>query len=215
MLKKTTLVIILAFLSDLTLECSVSRDFIRGTLEEQTNFAGVIMIGTVKFLSESFGPKSVLLSEIDYYRGCNKNELLIDNFRPDNLCGPGVPSLNDKIIVFACGNGNNKNWSVHQFVPFTGWVKYSEENLAIIKKQTGLALPLDCNNNVFFERCMKRDLEICSKIKKEPTIMEIEPIMKPVQIQKVPTDYNVFEYKINPRNRSFLSGHINNIVNTY
>lgn len=61
-------VFILIFIS-LTQSCSVTPDFVFATLEEEVDYAGGIVIGTVTDVSNPFSA-TVTLKDLTFLRGC-------------------------------------------------------------------------------------------------------------------------------------------------
>ena len=100
----------------------MSRDWVSPTLEEQINNAGIILTATVKSVPQNFGGNtSVDLENVQYIRGCNKQEITVDNFKGGNMCGAGVPNIGDKIIVFGCGDRDvSRNIRLHNFLVIQG-----------------------------------------------------------------------------------------------
>ena len=201
-------------LTQITFQCSMSRNWISPTLDEQINKAGIILIATVKKVPQNFGSASITLKNIEYIRGCNKQEITVDKFRGGSMCGAGIPSVNDKIIVFACGDNNNKNKNIrlHNFTSFTGFVRWNQANEDLVRKLVGRDGE-KCRDRVFSERCMRRDLDICKKIKSmEPLVAPVykEPVLEEVEEPVLEVmDYNKFEGQPIGTFRNLFSGYLN------
>ena len=125
------------------------------------------------------------------------------------MCGSGVPNVGDRIIVFGCGDNNNvnKNIRLHNFTSFTGYTRWSQKNEDLIMKHVGNEIN-ECGNQVFSERCMKRNLNICKRIRRE-----IEPLRPSVFIEPVLERTDEVEpiRKVDKpiRFRNFFSGFLN------
>ena len=118
--------------------CSVTPDFQFATLEEQINFAAIILTGTVTSVSDPINEATIGLTDLQFYKGClQKTSVTISGFRGSSLCGAGIPDVGDKIIVFACENDlNEADLKTNQFVLFTGWVDHNPVNLQAVQNQT-------------------------------------------------------------------------------
>ena len=113
------------------------------------------------------------------------------------MCGPGKPLLGEKIIVFTCGKNKNKNenFRLHDFTSFTGFVRWNEENEDLVRGLVGAAGEI-CRDTAFSERCVRRDLGICGKIRKElvplrSVVYESVEVAEPVKQTFLATGFNV------------------------
>ena len=79
-------------LTGLLKSCSVLPDFEFATIEEQIDYASIILSGTVVSVSDPINEATIVLNIIENLKGCfNKNSVEISGFRGSYLCGPGVP----------------------------------------------------------------------------------------------------------------------------
>lgn len=97
------------YLLNTLLNCRVSQDFEMATIEEQTTFAGGIVLGKVNKVLTKNNNVSIILKNTTFYKGCHDGELVeISNFNEDSECGVGIPKLGDEIIAFICDDTKNK-----------------------------------------------------------------------------------------------------------
>ena len=169
--------ILLYILIKLTSQCRMVRDWKKPTLTQQIKNAGIILIGSVNFVPKIFGKRSIKLTNIKYLKGCNKKEeITVDGFKPGNLCGAGIPSINNKIIIFGCKennkinkkskkneneknekknkNKNNDNIFLNSFTSYTGFVQWSQEKENLIIKILGNKIN-ECKDVFFNDKCLK------------------------------------------------------------
>ena len=184
MIKK--LLIVLTNIIFLTSQCSVSPDFQFATLDEQIDYAGVILIGKVTNVIGGINSMNnvATLTNVEYYRGCGKKEVEVEGFKGGHLCGAGIPKTGDKVIIFACDNPEKKNLRINAFIPFTGFVQWSSDNEYEVKKITEKWSPGTCRCARRVEQCLSRTDNICfeKKIKtiKQSTGKPIRPIGPPL-----------------------------------
>lgn len=166
MIKK--LLILFSYTIYITSQCRPSRDFIWATLEEQIDYAGIILIGNVTNVVggiNNFNNK-VSMNNVSYYRGCGKTEVIVEGFHAGHLCGSGIPKVGDKIIVFACEKSNSTNLKINSFVMSTGHVNWSFANESKVKEITGKISTGVCRCARKAEKCLKRDDNICFRAPK-------------------------------------------------
>ena len=173
-------ILLFTILTHITFQCSMTSGFVPASLSEQAKNAGIILIGTVKPPPAPKKPKeglytlqinlnptrySVELHKIKYIRGCNKTQLKIDGFRPGTACGPGNPDLNEKIIIFACGDNNfpDQNLSLNSFTSYTGYTRWTQEKEDLVRGIVGNK-GLVCSDFFFSERCLGREFMACPPV---------------------------------------------------
>ena len=79
-------------LTRLLQSCTVLPDFEFATIEEQIDYASIILSGTVVSVSDPINEATIILDIIENFKGClNKNSVEISGFRGSSLCGPGIP----------------------------------------------------------------------------------------------------------------------------
>ncbi len=125
----------------MVLNCSIGGTFLHATLEEQIDFAGVIVVGYVDKSTNQYGVGEVEIINLTYYRGCgDQSRLKINNFHSNAMCGAGIPKVGERIIVFACGNEKNPDddFKLNSYVHFSGWTKWSWSAENSVKFQTGV-----------------------------------------------------------------------------
>ena len=148
------LIILLTSTIHFTSQCSPGEDYIPATLEEEINYAGIILIGNITKVTGGINDKNkVSLENVVYYKGCGKTKIIVENFYNGRLCGPGIPKLGDKIIVFAYDDGFGANLRINDFMIHTGYVNWSFGNEGKVRDVTGVIMPGSC-------RCARRS-EIC------------------------------------------------------
>ena len=86
------------------LSCSVDSSFVFPTIEEQTEKASAVVRGIVKRVKSQEGGSNatVILKKAKFIKGCGAKRVVISNFSADGLCGSGIPSVGDEIMVFLC-----------------------------------------------------------------------------------------------------------------
>ena len=117
-------------------------------------------MGTVTAVSNPFDAE-VTLNNLQFIRGCLKSPTItIRGFVQDATCGSGIPTVGDKIIVFLC-EVEDYVLKVNQYVPFTGWVNNTRENLWKILARLGISKPPKCLCARGIEKCFNRENARC------------------------------------------------------
>ncbi len=121
----TKIIFSIIFFTHVLFCCSPAPGYVAATLKEQIDFAGVILIGTVTSISNGFNA-TAQLENVKYFRGCYGNAISVEGFNHSASCGAGIPSVGQKIIVFACGETGSLK--LNQYIIHTGWVEHNFMN---------------------------------------------------------------------------------------
>lgn len=167
----------------LTSQCSPPLNYIPHTLEEQIDYAGIILIGTITNIpnTNTFKKKASLINVV-YYRGCGEKEIEVQNFHNQSTCGPGLPSVGGKIIVFACGDGLGGVLTLNEFMIHTGYVDWSFDKEQVVREITGVNSPGSCRCARRAEACMAREDNLCfGKTSTVSVPVRPFPVLRPIK----------------------------------
>lgn len=156
--------LLISTLIKISLQCSLAPNFQKASLEEQIDYAGIILIGNVvKIEGEGINDfnNKVHLENVDYYRGCGSKNVIVAGFKGGHLCGNGVPKVSSKIIVFACENLSANYLKLNDFLTFTGFVEADSTNVFKLQDVLGKFSAGKCRCARKAERCLKRSDNLC------------------------------------------------------
>lgn len=76
------------------------------------------------------------LTKLQFLKGfLNLRTIKISQFKSSAACGKGIPELNQTIIVFLCNDEEEGGYKLNYYVPFSGWVENTKENVKLIRKR--------------------------------------------------------------------------------
>ena len=147
-MKNTLVLLSILFLQKQIFSCSPTPGYKFATLKDQVRNASAIMHGKVtEILSgDGINEATVQFSVKKYLKGCGDKSVVVSGFQGSSLCGSGVPSNGDEMVLFVCMDNpvnqemsnSLQNWKINNFSISTGalFLKYNFDNLAKVSKLT-------------------------------------------------------------------------------